>query len=68
MPHTGRIGTSSACAYGILEMPVVLAALMVTVLSLGYDMAQPLLAGIVTTLGRKRIGLAMGLTVFALFT
>lgn len=68
MPHSGRIGRCSACAYDIFEMAVVLAALMATVFSLGYDMAQPLLAGIVTTLGRKRIGLAMGLNVFALFT
>ena len=41
---------------------------MVTVLSLGYDMTQPLLAGIVTTLDRERGGQAMGLNVFALFT
>ncbi|MDE3181289.1 MAG: MFS transporter, partial [Acidobacteriota bacterium] len=52
----------------IFDMPVLLAALMVTVLSLGYDMTQPLLAGIVTTLDRERGGQAMGLNVFALFT
>ena len=48
--------------------PVLLAGLMVTVLSLGYDMTQPLLAAIVTTLDRERGGQAMGLNVFALFT
>src|SRR5881409_370197 len=38
-------------------------------LSLGYDMTQPLLAGIVTALGgRQRGGQAMGLNVFTLFT
>ena len=52
----------------IFHAPVLLAALMVTVLSLGYDMTQPLLAGIVTTLDRERGGQAMGLNVFALFT
>jgi len=50
-------------------MPLVGAALAVTALSLGYDMTQPLLAGIVTHLGgRERGGQAMGLNVFALFT
>lgn len=44
------------------------AALAVTLLSLGYDMTQPLLAGIVTQLGGKRDGQAMGLNVFLLFT
>ena len=38
-----------------------------TTLSLGYDMTQPLLAGIVTDLGSQR-GVAMGLNVFLLFT
>lgn len=52
----------------IFDAPVLLAGLMVTVLSLGYDMTQPLLAGIVTTLDRERGGQAMGLNVFALFT
>jgi predicted MFS family arabinose efflux permease len=46
--------------------PVVVATLMVISLSLGYDMTQPLLAGIVTDLSPKR-GLAMGLNVFTLF-
>lgn len=52
----------------IFNAPVLVAALMVTVLSLGYDMTQPLLAGIVTTLDRERGGQAMGLNVFTLFT
>ena len=49
-------------------LPLVAAALAVTVLSLGYDMTQPLLAGIVTALGGPRGGQAMGLNVFLLFT
>ena len=57
-----------AAVFLILDVPVVVAALIVTLLSLGYDMTQPLLAGIVTALGGKRAGQAMGLNVFALFT
>lgn len=48
------------------HLPVMMAAIFVTTLSLGYDMTQPLLAGIVTDLSPKR-GLAMGLNVFCLF-
>lgn len=48
--------------------PVLAAAFAVTILSLGYDMTQPLLAGIVTEVGRERPGQAMGLNVFLLFT
>jgi hypothetical protein len=47
---------------------LVVAALAVTVLSLSYDMTQPLLAGIVTDLDAKRRGQTMGLNVFTLFT
>ncbi len=49
-----------------LDLPVIAAALLVTLLSLGYDLTQPLLAGIVTDLGPQR-GQAMGLNVFTLF-
>ena len=53
----------------IPDTPLVVAALVIAILSLGYDMTQPLLAGIVTALGGKRRGgQAMGLNVFALFT
>ncbi|MBI2882953.1 MAG: MFS transporter [Candidatus Methylomirabilis oxyfera] len=60
----------AAIAVGVLifDVPLLVAALAVTTLSLGYDMTQPLLAGIVTALGGKRGGQAMGLNVFALFT
>lgn len=62
------LGVSAAAAAAlILDLPVLVAALAVTALSLGYDMTQPLLAGIVTTLGGKRGGQAMGLNVFILF-
>jgi hypothetical protein len=46
----------------------VAAAFLIALLSLGYDMTQPLLAGIVTDLGGRRGGQAMGLNVFTLFT
>ena len=56
-----------AAAVLILDAPLMAAAIAVTVLSLGYDMTQPLLAGIVTALGGPRGGQAMGLNVFTLF-
>lgn len=61
---------TAALAAGTLiaSIPVVVAGIAVTGLSLGYDMTQPLFAGIVTSIGGKRPGQAMGLNVFALFT
>jgi predicted MFS family arabinose efflux permease len=61
----------AAVAAGLLmvDVPLPVATLAVILLSLGYDMTQPLLAGIVTTLGGpQRGGQAMGLNVFTLFT
>jgi MFS family permease len=37
-----------------LELPLLVPVLLVTLLSLGYDLTQPLLAGIVTDLGPNR--------------
>lgn len=64
---SGIILAAVAAAALIPNVSVWQAALAVTVLSLGYDMTQPLLAGIVTALGGPRAGQAMGLNVFALF-
>jgi predicted MFS family arabinose efflux permease len=51
-----------------LDIPLAVAVIAVTTLSLGYDMTQPLLAGIITSLGgSERRGQAMGLNVFTLF-
>jgi len=62
------LGLSSiSAAFLLADLPIVAAALVATALSLGYDMTQPMLAGIVTTLGGKRPGQAMGLNVFTLF-
>lgn len=66
IPAGLAIGGISAALLA-LDLPVIAAAVIVTSLSLGYDMTQPLLAGIVTDLSPKR-GLAMGLNVFTLFT
>lgn len=49
-----------------LPVPVGLAALAIASLSLGYELTQPLLAGIVTDLSPNR-GQAMALNVFTLF-
>lgn len=63
------LGIAAASALLLVpQAPLLGAVLAVTALSLGYDMTQPLLAGIVTALGGKRGGQAMGLNVFALFT
>lgn len=56
-----------AAAVLLVDFPLMLAPVVVMVLSLGYDMTQPLFGGIVTALGGKRPGQAMGLNVFALF-
>lgn len=42
----------------MLDFPLILAPVVVMVLSLGYDMTQPLLAGVVTSLGGRRPGQA----------
>jgi predicted MFS family arabinose efflux permease len=57
-----------AAALLAVPSPLLLAAVVVAFLSLGYDMTQPLLAGIVTQLAPERPGQAMGLNVFSLFT
>jgi predicted MFS family arabinose efflux permease len=66
IPIGVAIGGVAALALAF-TVPLLLAVLVVVVLSLGYDMTQPLLAGIVTKLSQQQ-GLAMGLNVFTLFT
>ena len=58
---------SASVAVLALKIPLMMVPIMAATMSLGYDMTQPLLAGIVTDLDRKRVGQAMGLNVFALF-
>ena len=50
------------------QVPLAAAALIVTALSLGFDMSHPPLAGIITSLDPVRRGQAMGLNAFFLFT
>lgn len=59
----------SALSVGLLvfHLPIVFICILVTTLSLGYDLSQPLLAGIVTDFGKNEPGQAMGLNVFMLF-
>lgn len=66
LPVGLALGAIAAAAL-IIEAPLLFAAAAVTALSLGYDMTQPLFAGIVTSLGGQRPGQAMGLNVFMLF-
>lgn len=49
------------------DWPLAVAMLAVTLLSLGFDMTHPLLAGIATTLDDRRRGQAMGLNAFSVF-
>ncbi|HVE21887.1 MAG TPA: MFS transporter [Acidocella sp.] len=60
------LGSGAATALA-LDPPAALAPVVAIVLSLGYDMTQPLFGGIITSLGGKRAGQAMGLNVFTLF-
>nr|WP_290223534.1 MFS transporter [Trichocoleus desertorum] len=53
----------------IFEIPSYATTVAVLILSLGYDLTQPLFVGIVTDLGDSNsLGQTMGLKVFALFT
>lgn len=74
-----RVGRKRIIPLGILTAALAGAALIprapplwpvaiTAVLSLGYDMSHPLLAGISTSLNPSRRGLAMGLNTFSLFS
>ena len=60
---------AALCAAALVpHVPLTLAAALITLLSLGFDMSHPLLAGIITSLDPKRRGAAMGINAFVLFT
>ena len=64
------LGILSAALCGaalIPRAPLLWPAVIITILSLGYDMSHPLLAGIITSLNPSRRGLAMGMNAFSLF-
>ena len=73
-----RFGRNRVVPFGLLiaavsayvlvpTMPVLITAAAVTVLSLGYDMSHPLLAGIISSVDPSRVGQAMGLNAFFVF-
>jgi predicted MFS family arabinose efflux permease len=64
----GLLISALAAAALAPRVPLAAAALIVTALSLGFDMSHPPLAGIITSLDPIRRGQAMGLNAFFLFT
>ena len=52
----------------IPRSPLIWPAILTAVLSLGYDMSHPPLAGIITSVNPARRGLAMGMNAFVLFS
>ncbi|PHV62553.1 MFS transporter [Cyanobacterium aponinum AL20118] len=65
----GLIMAALAGLLMILQIPPYVTTMAVLVLSLGYDLTQPLFVGIVTDLGDDdKLGQTMGLKVFLLFT
>lgn len=65
------IGLSLAAVSALLlapDWPLGCAIVACTILSLGFDMTHPLLAGMLTSLDPNRRGAAMGLNAFFLFT
>lgn len=65
----GLAMAAAAAAVMTFQIPLWMTTACILVLSLGYDLTQPLFAGIVTNLGGKEsLGQTMGLKVFALFT
>jgi predicted MFS family arabinose efflux permease len=63
----GLLLAAIAAAVFAPNIPLWAACAAATLLSLGYDMSHPLLAGIVTNLDPARRGQAMGLNAFVLF-
>jgi predicted MFS family arabinose efflux permease len=52
----------------IPRSPLIWPAILTAILSLGYDMSHPPLAGIITSVNPARRGLAMGMNAFVLFS
>ncbi len=60
---------AALCAFALMSpAPLWLAVIVITLLSVGFDMTHPLMAGIVSALDPPRRGQAMGLNAFAVFT
>ena len=65
---TGLLLAALVAAMLCSPIGAVAAAVAITVLSFGFDLSHPLLAGIITGLDPGRRGQAMGLNAFVLFT
>jgi predicted MFS family arabinose efflux permease len=65
---SGILIAAGAAAMLIPKTPLLWPAVMTAILSLGYDMSHPLLAGMITSVNPKRRGLAMGMNAFVLFS
>ena len=61
------VGAISAVAL-IPRSPLIWPAIITAILSLGYDMSHPPLAGIITSVNPARRGLSMGMNAFVLFS
>jgi predicted MFS family arabinose efflux permease len=64
---TGLLVAAGTAATLAPNWPIGVAAVAITMLSLGFDMTHPLFAGIATTLDDRRRGQAMGLNTFSIF-
>ena len=60
---------AAVCAAALIpRSPLLWPAILTAILSLGYDMSHPLLAGIITSVNPARRGLSMGMNAFVLFS
>jgi predicted MFS family arabinose efflux permease len=64
----GILIAAISAALLIPRSPVTWPAIIAAILSLGYDMSHPLLAGIITSVNPARRGLSMGMNAFVLFS
>jgi predicted MFS family arabinose efflux permease len=63
----GILLAAVSAALLIPRSPLIWPAIITAILSLGYDMSHPLLAGIITSVNPARRGIAMGMNAFVLF-
>jgi predicted MFS family arabinose efflux permease len=64
----GGLVLAGLCALALVpSLPILVATGVITLLSFGFDLTHPLLAGIVTTLDPVRTAQAMALNTFAIF-
>ncbi len=66
LPLGLALSALSSCML-IFDVPLMVARIAVITLSLGFDLTQPLFAGIITQVGKERGGQAMSVMAFMLF-